>query len=95
MAEPGVELIVGLVRDPQYGPAVLVGIGGVLAEVLDDTVLALAPLTSDEALRCSGDFVDPRFSTGSADARPSIEMPSRPSSSRFRTSGGCDRTSSR
>ncbi|MCI0346906.1 MAG: acetate--CoA ligase family protein, partial [Chloroflexi bacterium] len=50
MAEPGVELIVGLVRDPQYGPAVLVGLGGILAEALDDTALALAPITHAEAL---------------------------------------------
>ena len=50
MAEPGVELIVGLVRDPQYGAAVLVGLGGILAEVLDDTALALAPATHGEAL---------------------------------------------
>lgn len=50
MAEPGVELIVGLVRDPQYGPAVLVGLGGILAEALDDSALALAPVSHEEAL---------------------------------------------
>ncbi|HZM73598.1 MAG TPA: acetate--CoA ligase family protein [Candidatus Polarisedimenticolia bacterium] len=50
MAEPGLELIVGLVRDPQYGPAVLVGLGGILAEAIDDTVLALAPIAHTEAL---------------------------------------------
>ena len=49
MAPPGVELIVGLVRDPQYGPAVLVGLGGVLAEVLDDTAIAIAPVGQAEA----------------------------------------------
>ena len=36
MAAPGVELILGLRRDDQFGPAVLVGLGGVLTEVLDD-----------------------------------------------------------
>jgi hypothetical protein len=50
MAGPGIELIVGLVRDPQYGPAVIVGLGGMLAEVLDDTAIALAPITKPEAL---------------------------------------------
>jgi acetyltransferase len=49
MAEPGVELIVGARRDPQFGPAVLVGIGGVLAEVLDDIAVGLAPVGEDEA----------------------------------------------
>jgi acetyl-CoA synthetase len=50
MAGPGVELIVGLVRDPQYGPAVIVGLGGMLAEVLDDTAIALAPINKPEVL---------------------------------------------
>jgi acyl-CoA synthetase (NDP forming) len=50
MAAPGLELIVGLTRDPQVGPVVLVGLGGILAEALDDVVLGLAPVGRDEAL---------------------------------------------
>jgi acetyltransferase len=50
MAAAGLELIVGLARDPQVGPIVLVGLGGILAEALDDVVLALAPVGRDEAL---------------------------------------------
>jgi len=45
----GVEMIVGLVVDPQFGPFVLVGSGGVLAELLDDAVLRPAPVTPAEA----------------------------------------------
>jgi acyl-CoA synthetase (NDP forming) len=44
MAPPGVELILGLRRDPLFGPAVLVGLGGTLAEVLDDVAIRLAPI---------------------------------------------------
>jgi acetyltransferase len=44
MAPPGVELIGGLRRDPQFGPVVLVGLGGTLAEVLDDVAIRLAPI---------------------------------------------------
>ena len=44
MAPAGVELALGIVRDPQFGPLVLVAAGGVLVEVLHDRRLALPPL---------------------------------------------------
>ena len=44
----GVELIVGARRDPRFGPLVLVGLGGVYAELLRDVRLALAPARADE-----------------------------------------------
>ena len=45
------ELIAGLIRDPQFGPCVLCGLGGVLAEAIGDVGFALAPLSLDDALR--------------------------------------------
>jgi acyl-CoA synthetase (NDP forming) len=48
------ELMTGLFRDPQFGPVVLLGLGGVLAEGLDDVVLGLAPLTRPHALDMVG-----------------------------------------
>ena len=45
------ELIAGLVRDPQFGPCVLLGLGGILAEALRDVVFALAPLAREDARR--------------------------------------------
>ena len=44
MAPPGVEVALGIVRDPQFGALVLVAAGGVLVEVLHDRRLALPPL---------------------------------------------------
>ena len=44
-----VELIVGARRDPSFGPVVLVGVGGVQAELYRDVQLALAPVSEDEA----------------------------------------------
>ena len=52
---PGkVELILGLVRDPQFGPCVMFGLGGVTAELFDDAVFAVAPLTHRDALGLIG-----------------------------------------
>jgi acyl-CoA synthetase (NDP forming) len=45
----GVELIVGSVRDPKFGPVVMVGLGGVFTEVLADTACAIAPVSVDAA----------------------------------------------
>src|SRR3954447_11944639 len=42
------ELIVGVVRDPQFGPTLTVGAGGVLVEVLQDAAAMLLPVTADE-----------------------------------------------
>ncbi len=44
------ELIAGMVRDPQFGPCVLVGLGGILTEALGDFVFGVAPLTRVAAL---------------------------------------------
>jgi acyl-CoA synthetase (NDP forming) len=51
MAPRGVEIALGVVRDPAFGPLVLVAAGGVLVEVLHDRRLALPPLDEARALR--------------------------------------------
>jgi succinyl-CoA synthetase beta subunit len=43
------ELILGYKRDPQVGPAVVLGIGGILAEIYHDFAVRLAPVSADEA----------------------------------------------
>jgi acyl-CoA synthetase (NDP forming) len=43
MAAAGVEMVFGLIGDPQFGPIVLVGAGGIFVEVLKDSRLALPP----------------------------------------------------
>jgi acyl-CoA synthetase (NDP forming) len=51
MAPPGVEVALGIVRDPTFGPLVLVAAGGVLVGVLHDRKLALPPIDQDAARR--------------------------------------------
>ena len=43
----GVDLVVGARRDPTFGPVVLIGVGGVFVEILDDVVLAPAPTDAE------------------------------------------------
>jgi len=49
--DEGVELIVGAKRDPRFGAVVVVGLGGVYAEILDDVAVALAPVDEGGAER--------------------------------------------
>ena len=48
---PGPEMILGIVRDPAFGPLVLIGTGGVMAEIFEDVRLALPPVTRAQAAR--------------------------------------------
>lgn len=50
MISKGVEVMVGARRDPVFGPLVLVGLGGVLVELVKDVEVELAPITPPEAL---------------------------------------------
>ncbi len=49
MAEPGVEVIVGATRDPQFGHVVMFGLGGVLVEMLRDVSMRLVPVEQRDA----------------------------------------------
>jgi succinyl-CoA synthetase beta subunit len=54
MCVAGHEMLAGVLRDPDFGPLVLVGLGGVDAEAVPDTVLAPAPLSRSDALDMIG-----------------------------------------
>ena len=49
MMPRGIETIIGMKRDPQLGPVIMFGIGGVLAEVMEDVSFKVAPLTKYDA----------------------------------------------
>ncbi len=52
VADAGVEMILGVKRDPQFGPVVLIGFGGVLAETIADVQFAMPPFDAEHVRRC-------------------------------------------
>ncbi len=56
MARPGIEVIAGIIRDDQFGPLVIVGLGGVFVEVLKDTAMRLAPIDARAAREMIGEL---------------------------------------
>lgn len=51
MLEPGLEVIIGMSRDPQFGPMLMFGLGGIFVEVMKDVTFHLAPITQEEAIQ--------------------------------------------
>ncbi len=49
MARSGLELVMGMTKDPQFGPVLMFGLGGVLVEVLKDVSFRIVPLTQEDA----------------------------------------------
>lgn len=47
--DSGVETIVGMNRDPQFGPLLMFGLGGIFVEVMEDTTFRVAPVAENEA----------------------------------------------
>ena len=49
MAEPGLELVMGMTKDPQFGPMLMFGLGGTFVEVIKDVSFRIVPLTNKDA----------------------------------------------
>lgn len=49
MAPPGIEVIVGMSKDPQFGPVLMFGLGGILVELLKDVSFRIVPITKRDA----------------------------------------------
>ena len=49
LARPGIEIIIGMFQDSQFGPVLMFGLGGILVEVLKDVAFRIVPLTRRDA----------------------------------------------
>jgi len=49
MARPGIEVILGMSKDPQFGPVLMFGLGGILVEILKDVAFRIVPLEPRDA----------------------------------------------
>ncbi len=70
MADKGVEVIIGGIRDAQFGPAVMFGVGGVMVELLKDVSFRLAPVTKEECLEMIKEIKAYPLLTGYRGAEP-------------------------
>lgn len=70
----GPEMLLGGRRDPTFGPLVIVGLGGILAEVLDDVAIRLAPVAPDDAAAMLDELRGAAV-LGGARGRPAIDRP--------------------
>lgn len=70
MAPKGVEVIIGVLRDPQFGPVVMSGIGGVMVELMKDVSFRLPPVGKREALDMVRELKGYPLLTGFRGSRP-------------------------
>lgn len=66
----GIEVIIGVVRDPSYGPVLMFGLGGVLVEVLKDVVFRSLPLTEADARSMLSEIRSAQIFEGVRGAKP-------------------------
>ncbi|MBI5328934.1 MAG: acetate--CoA ligase family protein [Deltaproteobacteria bacterium] len=70
MVDKGIEVIIGGMRDSQFGPAVMFGIGGVMVELLKDVSFRLTPVTKDECLEMMREIKAYPLLTGYRGSKP-------------------------
>jgi acyl-CoA synthetase (NDP forming) len=73
MEADGVEAVVGVARDPLFGPAVLLGLGGVFVEVLADVSHRVPPFDEAEVLRMVGELRGAKLLHGTR-GRPPVDL---------------------
>jgi acetyl coenzyme A synthetase (ADP forming)-like protein len=75
MVTSGREVILGMKKDPQFGPMLMFGLGGIFVEVLKDVTFSLAPITAEEARTMISRTKTYKMLTGVRGQRP-VDIPS-------------------
>ncbi len=70
MAPPGQEMVIGGVRDPQFGPLVMVGLGGIFVEVLADVAFRICPITRLDACEMLAELKGAAILSGARGRKP-------------------------
>jgi len=70
MVPKGVELIVGIQNDPQFGPVIMVGLGGVMTEVFKDVSFRMLPITTSDAKSMLNDLKGVKLLKGFRGSKP-------------------------
>jgi acyl-CoA synthetase (NDP forming) len=73
-APDGLELIVGMSRDAQFGPVIMFGLGGIFVEVIEDVVLRLVPLKRRDAREMLAEIKGAKL-LGEFRGRPPVDRP--------------------
>ena len=85
MAPQGTEVIVGAVKDPQFGQTVMFGLGGIFVELLKDVSFRVAPITAEEAKEMITQLKAFPLLNGYRGCNPQTSTPSHPSSPPLRS----------
>lgn len=70
MVTNGTEVIIGMKNDPQFGPTLLFGLGGIFVEIMKDVSLRIAPITKREAMEMLEDTKGYRILQGARGEKP-------------------------
>ncbi|MFW6244805.1 MAG: acetate--CoA ligase family protein, partial [Fibrobacterota bacterium] len=70
MVMGGREVILGMNKDPQFGPVLMFGLGGIFVEVLKDVCFGLAPITAEEAMKMIRSTKSYKLLTGARGTKP-------------------------
>ena len=82
------ELVAGLTRDPQFGPCVMFGIGGIFTEILEDVCFRVAPLTREDAFSMMKSIRGTKI-LGSVRGMPAVDLAELPLPARILQTESC------